>query len=68
MIIEDKIFNWLTELPVSWETLKKVAAQVKHVVQPLMTRQIELLKKRISYYDFKQQHFLEEFHKEDIFK
>lgn len=66
--LSSKIFQMLTELPDRWETLKKIAAQVKHVVQPLMTRQIELLKKRLSYYDFKQQRFKEEFHKEDVFK
>ncbi|XP_015433748.1 PREDICTED: dynein beta chain, ciliary-like [Dufourea novaeangliae] len=67
VVLNPKIFDWLTELPHSWESLKKVAAQVKQVVQPLMTRQIELLKKRLSYHDFKQQHFLEEFHKNDVF-
>ncbi|XP_017887523.2 dynein beta chain, ciliary-like [Ceratina calcarata] len=67
VVLEDKIFEWLQELPVSWETLKKVAAQVKQVVQPLMTRQIELLKKRLSYYDFKQQTFLKEFHESPVF-
>ncbi|XP_076625371.1 dynein beta chain, ciliary [Colletes latitarsis] len=65
--LSPKIFDWLTELPDRWETLKKVAAQIKQVVQPLMTRQIELLKKRLSYYDFKQQRFLDEFRKEDVF-
>ncbi|KOC63491.1 Dynein beta chain, ciliary [Habropoda laboriosa] len=65
--LDQKIFDWLLELPVSWETLKKVAAQVKQIVQPLMTRQIELLKKRLSYYDFKQQHFMDEFHKKGVF-
>ncbi|XP_054007046.1 dynein beta chain, ciliary-like [Hylaeus anthracinus] len=65
--LSPKIFEWLTELPDRWETLKKVAAQIKQVVQPLMTRQIELLKKRLSYYDFKQQRFLDEFHKDDVF-
>ncbi|CAK9799022.1 Dynein beta chain, ciliary [Anthophora plagiata] len=65
--LDQKIFDWLSELPVSWEILKKVAAQVKQIVQPLMTRQIELLKKRLSYYDFKQQHFMDEFHKKEVF-
>ncbi|XP_031848127.1 dynein beta chain, ciliary [Nomia melanderi] len=67
VVINPKIFDWLTELPHLWETLKKVAAQVKQVVQPLMTRQIELLKKRLSYYDFKQQRFLDNFHENDVF-
>ncbi|XP_076749810.1 dynein beta chain, ciliary-like [Xylocopa sonorina] len=65
--LDEKIFSWLAELPLTWETLKKVAAQVKQVVQPLMTRQIELLKKRLSYYDFKQQRLLKEFHERDVF-
>lgn len=67
-IIQDNIFNWLSELPLTWEALKKLGAQVKQVVQPLMTHQIELLKKRLSYYDFKQQRFLREFHAKDVFK
>lgn len=68
VIVDQNIFDWLTELPLRWETLKKLGAQVKQVVQPLMTRQIELLKKRLSYYDFKQQRFLDEFHAQDVFK
>ncbi|XP_078035556.1 dynein beta chain, ciliary-like isoform X7 [Augochlora pura] len=67
VVISPKIFEWLTELPHTWESLKKLSAQVKQVVQPLMTRQIELLKKRLSYYDFKQQRFLDEFHKNPVF-
>ncbi|XP_076235061.1 dynein beta chain, ciliary [Calliopsis andreniformis] len=67
VIIRDQIFDWLAELPLSWETLKKLGAQVKQVVQPLMTRQIELLKKRLSYYDFKQERFLRDFRDKDVF-
>ncbi|XP_076548684.1 dynein beta chain, ciliary isoform X2 [Osmia lignaria lignaria] len=67
VFLDNKIFEWLEELPLAWESLKKVAAQVKQIVQPLMTHQIDLLKKRLSYYDFKQQQFLDEFHSKDVF-
>ncbi|XP_047352693.1 dynein beta chain, ciliary-like [Vespa velutina] len=65
--LDDKTFDWLLELPELWTTVKKQAAQIKQVVGPLMSHQINLLNKRLSYYDLKQQKFLSDFHVNEIF-
>ncbi|XP_070518395.1 dynein beta chain, ciliary [Cardiocondyla obscurior] len=63
----EETYNWLTNLPEQWATVKKWAAQVKQLVNPLMARQIDLLKKRLNYYDFKQQQYLAKFRENQIF-
>lgn len=68
MKFDEKTFDWLLELPELWTTVKKQAAQIKQVVAPLMSHQINLLNKRLNYYDFKQQKFLSDFHLNEIFK
>lgn len=65
---DDETYVWLAELPDQWVAVKKWAAQVKQIVNPLMARQIELLKKRLSYYDFKQQQYLDSFRMNIVFK
>ncbi|RLU17527.1 hypothetical protein DMN91_009762 [Ooceraea biroi] len=64
---DEETYIWLAELPEQWATVKKWAAQVKQVVNPLMARQIELLKKRLNYYDFKQQQYLTRFRENVVF-
>ncbi|XP_018352750.1 PREDICTED: dynein heavy chain 9, axonemal-like [Trachymyrmex septentrionalis] len=63
----EETYNWLTELPEQWATVKKWAAQVKQLVNPLMARQIDLLKKRLNYYDFRQQQYLARFRENIVF-
>ncbi|XP_025160705.1 dynein beta chain, ciliary-like [Harpegnathos saltator] len=64
----EKTYVWLAELPEQWATVKKWAALVKQLVNPLMARQIELLKKRLNYYDFQQQRYLVEFRENVVFR
>lgn len=64
----EETYNWLTELPEQWATVKKWAAQVKQLVNPLMARQIDLLKKRLNYYDFRQQQYLARFRENIVFR
>jgi len=64
----EETYIWLTELPEQWANVKKCAAQVKQIVNPLMARQIELLKKRLNYYDFKQQQYLARFRENIVFR
>ncbi|XP_014471080.1 PREDICTED: dynein beta chain, ciliary-like [Dinoponera quadriceps] len=64
---DEETYVWLAELPEQWATVKKWAAQVKQIVNPLMARQIELLKKRLNYYDFQQQKYLAEFRENVVF-
>lgn len=64
----EETYVLLAELPEQWATVKKWAAQVKHLVNPLMARQIELLKKRLNYYDFQQQKYLTEFREHVVFR
>ncbi|XP_077280961.1 dynein beta chain, ciliary [Temnothorax americanus] len=63
----EETYNWLTDLPEQWATVKKWAAQVKQFVNPLMARQIDLLKKRLNYYEFKQQQYLAQFRENIVF-
>ncbi|XP_025270513.1 dynein beta chain, ciliary [Camponotus floridanus] len=63
----EETYTWLTELPEQWTMVKKWAAQVKQLVQPLMARQIELLKKHLNYYDFRQQQYLARFRENVVF-
>ncbi|XP_018058898.1 PREDICTED: dynein heavy chain 9, axonemal [Atta colombica] len=63
----EETYNWLTELPEQWATVKKWAAQVKQLVNPLMAYQIDLLKKRLNYYDFRQQQCLARFRENIVF-
>ncbi|XP_050446950.1 dynein beta chain, ciliary-like [Cataglyphis hispanica] len=63
----EETYTWLTELPEQWATVKKWAAQVKQLVQPLMAQQIDLLKKRFNYYDFRQQQYLTRFRENVVF-
>ncbi|KAG5306381.1 DYHC protein, partial [Pseudoatta argentina] len=64
---DEETYKWLTELPEQWETVKKRAAQVKQLVNPLMARQIDLLKKRLNYYDLRQQQYLARFRENIVF-
>ncbi|EGI59469.1 Dynein beta chain, ciliary [Acromyrmex echinatior] len=64
---DEETYKWLTELPEQWETVKKRAAQVKQLVNPLMARQIDLLKKRLNYYDLRQQQYLTRFRENIVF-
>lgn len=64
----EETYTWLAELPEQWATVKKWAAQVKQVVHPLMARQIELLKKRLNYYDYRQQKYLARFRENIVFR
>jgi len=68
VIFGEETYTWLKDLPEQWASVKKWAAQVKQIVSPLMARQIDLLKKRFSYYDFKQQEYLERFYENIVFK
>ncbi|KAK2582958.1 hypothetical protein KPH14_009015 [Odynerus spinipes] len=65
---DDETFDWLVELPELWTTVKKQAAQIKQVVGPLMSHQINLLNKRLNYYDFRQRKFLFDFREKEVFK
>jgi len=64
----EETYNWLTELPEQWATVKKWAAQVKQLVNPLMAYQIDLLKKRLNYYDLRQQQCLARFRENIVFR
>lgn len=64
----EETYKWLTDLPEQWATVQKWAAQVKQQVTPLMARQIDLLKKRLNYYDFKQQQYLVQFRMNSVFR
>ncbi|XP_046432396.1 dynein beta chain, ciliary-like [Neodiprion fabricii] len=63
----DTTYHALVELPELWATIKKLSTQVKQVVSPLLAHQIDLLKKRMSYFDFRQQRYLNNFHNKEIF-
>ncbi|XP_036139541.1 dynein beta chain, ciliary [Monomorium pharaonis] len=65
---DEETYTWLRELPEQWATVKKWAAQVKQLVNPLMARQIDLLKKRLNYYDFRQQQYLPQFRENIVFR
>lgn len=64
----EETYKWLTDLPEQWATVQKWAAQVKQLVNPLMARQIDLLKKRLNYFDFKQQQYLAQFRENIAFR
>lgn len=64
----EETFNQLVELPDRWNAVKKLAAQTKQLVSPLLARQIDILKKRFNYFDFRQKNFLAKFHSNDVFK
>ncbi|XP_008208864.1 dynein beta chain, ciliary-like [Nasonia vitripennis] len=63
----DETYDKLTELPEFWNSIKKLAAQVKQVVAPLLTTQIEWLKKKFVWFDYRQKKLLEKFHGEEVF-
>lgn len=64
----EETFDWLTRLPESWTNVKKLAALTKQIVSPLLAHQIDLIKKRLNYFDFRQQKYLIKFRENDIFK
>ncbi|XP_011314378.1 dynein beta chain, ciliary-like [Fopius arisanus] len=64
---DDQTFNWLTTLPELWTSVKKLAAQVKQVVSPLLDHQVDLVKKRLNFFDYRQQQYLKAFHKNELF-
>ncbi|XP_015187538.1 PREDICTED: dynein beta chain, ciliary-like [Polistes dominula] len=63
----EETFDWLVELPELWTMVKKQAAQIKQVVGPLMSHQINLLNKRLNYYDFREKKFLSDFYTNEVF-
>ncbi|KAG7187946.1 hypothetical protein KM043_013908 [Ampulex compressa] len=65
---DESTYNSLVLLPEHWMAVKKLATQVKQIVGPLMAHQIELLKKRLNYYDYRQQALLTNFHVSELFR
>ncbi|XP_053593671.1 dynein beta chain, ciliary [Microplitis demolitor] len=63
----EQTHQWLVELPESWGTVKKLAAQVKQQVAPLLAHQVDLIKKRLNYFDYKQQQYYKKFLNNKLF-
>ncbi|XP_074102149.1 dynein beta chain, ciliary [Cotesia typhae] len=64
----EQTHQWLVELPESWGTVKKLAAQVKQLVAPLLAHQVDLIKKRLNYFDFKQRQYYLKFFDNKLFR
>ncbi|XP_043280985.1 dynein beta chain, ciliary-like [Venturia canescens] len=64
---DEEIFNQLVALPDRWTAVKKLAILSKQLVSPLLARQIDILKKRFNYFEFRQMSFLDKFHKSEVF-
>lgn len=64
----EQTHQWLVELPESWGTVKKLAAQVKQQVAPLLAHQVDLIKKRLNYFDYKQQQYYKKFLNNKLFR
>lgn len=64
----EQTHQWLVELPESWGTVKKLAAQVKQLVAPLLAHQVDLIKKRLNYFDFKQRQYYLKFFDHKLFR
>ena len=65
---EEETHEKLTELPEFWSSIKKLAAQVKQIVAPLLVEQIDWLQKKIVWFDYRQRKLLENFHDDETFK
>ncbi|XP_034948410.1 dynein beta chain, ciliary-like [Chelonus insularis] len=63
----DETWQYLSKLPELWETVKKLAIQMKQTVSPLLSHQVDLLKKRLNYFDFRQQRYYSKFHENKLF-
>jgi dynein heavy chain len=65
---KEEIRHSLIELPENWTSIQKMASQVKQVVAPLLTAQVDWLKKKLTYFDYRQRKLLEKFHNNEAFK
>lgn len=68
VVFGEQTFKLLIDLPELWGTVKKLAAQMKQVVAPLLAHQVDRIKKRSNYYDFRQQQYLHKFRKNELFR
>ncbi|XP_069702004.1 dynein beta chain, ciliary-like [Periplaneta americana] len=58
----------LQELPEKWISTKKIAVTVKQNVAPLMAIEVTLIRKRITFFDFRQAQYRETFRKSPLFQ
>ncbi|XP_011494831.1 PREDICTED: dynein beta chain, ciliary-like [Ceratosolen solmsi marchali] len=63
----EETHNSLIELPEYWTSIKKMASQVKQIVAPLFTAQVDWLKKKLTYFDYRQRKLLVKFHSNEAF-
>lgn len=66
--IDQDIRDQLLYLPETWLQVQKMAVQVKQVCQPLLNAQIEWLKKKITYFEYRQRRLLEKFREDKVFE
>ncbi|XP_014229978.1 dynein beta chain, ciliary-like [Trichogramma pretiosum] len=64
---EPTVHEQLTSLPEFWLLIKKLAAQVKQYVSPLLSVQIDWLRKKFVWFDYRQKRLAKKFRQEEVF-
>lgn len=58
---DQKVYDQFAELPELWSRLKKRGVQVKQEISSVQKYQVDLIRKRISLFDFRMQIYREKF-------
>jgi dynein heavy chain, axonemal len=59
----EAVYNQFVELPDKWLGIKKTALQVRQAIAPIQAYQVDLIRKRISLFDFRCKLYREQFRK-----
>lgn len=65
---EEETHDKLLRLPEFWSSVKKMGAQVKQTVAPLLATQIDWLKKKFVWFEYRQRKLLEKFRVSEVFE
>lgn len=55
-----------SDLPEKWSTLLKIASTIKYEIVPIQAHQIDLISKRITFFNHLSKHFRQEFQEKNV--